>query len=199
VTPVLLLLVFSPSVLAAQARNDCRLVAQVIRTGYPAPHSEWAREYITRCGAAGGRALADRLSASRRSTDAVLLDQLTKPAARFVDGSLFETAAAIALDETASTEARVFAFRVLVHAREPGRRLTYGNLTGAPGATLGCFGVRPGFHFTADHGAPLPPNPEERIRSVSQVVYSAPTSSSDVRRAARCAQAHAERVLRRAL
>lgn len=180
-----------------QRRNNCRLAIQVIETGHPAPHRQWAREYIIRCGAAGGQALADRLSASRRSSDPLLLDQLTASAARFVDGSLFETAAVIAQDESASTEARVFAFRVLIHALEPGRRLTYGNLIGAPDATLRCFGVGPGFHFTAEAGAPLPPNPEERVRSIAQWVYSAPTSSSDVRRAARCAVAHAERAAAR--
>src|SRR5919198_688104 len=56
-----------PSAIAAQRpsevddihlRNNCRLAAQVLTTGYPAPHYGWARDIIRECDQSGGPAPA---------------------------------------------------------------------------------------------------------------------------------------------
>ena len=39
-------------------QNDCRLAAQVLETGHPAPHYEWALEFIARCEETGAPVLA---------------------------------------------------------------------------------------------------------------------------------------------
>jgi hypothetical protein len=39
-------------------RNDCRLAAQVLETGHPAPHYEWALEFIAKCEETGAPVLA---------------------------------------------------------------------------------------------------------------------------------------------
>ena len=42
----------------AQQRNACRLANQVVRTGHPAPHREWAYSVISQCEQSGPAALA---------------------------------------------------------------------------------------------------------------------------------------------
>jgi hypothetical protein len=39
-------------------RNDCRLAAQALETGHPAPHYEWALEFIAKCEETGAPVLA---------------------------------------------------------------------------------------------------------------------------------------------
>jgi hypothetical protein len=43
----------------AQLRSDCRLAAQIRRTGNPAPHREWAFDTITRCSQSGPNVVAE--------------------------------------------------------------------------------------------------------------------------------------------
>src|SRR5690349_17810761 len=48
-------------------RNDCRLALQIVETGHPAPHREWAYSLLPRCGASAGPAAVAALWNGRRS------------------------------------------------------------------------------------------------------------------------------------
>lgn len=178
-------------------RNHCRLAVQVIETGHPAPRREWALDYIRLCGTEGGRALAQALRAARQVSDTAMLGRLTAPALHMIDGELFTSALAVAADETATTEARGFSFRVLIQSIDPGRSLGYADLTELPGAHSSCAGVGAGFHFQPRTGSPLPSDAPAQVLATAQRV-AVSTAPLQVLRAARCTQAHAERILRRA-
>src|ERR1044071_7803060 len=121
----LLLLVASASCALAQAdpdsvkrRNDCRLAGQVLSTGHPATHYEWALEKAWHCpDAAAG--IASRLRASAASRDTAVLEALTRPTQRLRDGQIFAIALAIVGHNAASLEARVYAARTLLYALRP--------------------------------------------------------------------------------
>lgn len=50
-------------------RNDCRLARQVLETGHPAPHYEWAWEFIAKCEETGPPVLAALWRSSAADTE----------------------------------------------------------------------------------------------------------------------------------
>src|SRR4051812_27376125 len=70
-------------------RNNCRLASQVIRTGHPATHLQWAYSQIPACGSEGGEALAARLRELRGSRDTAAIRALTMPFATLRDRDAF--------------------------------------------------------------------------------------------------------------
>lgn len=54
-------------------RNGCRLAAQVLETGHPAPHYDWALEFIAKCEETGAPVLA---ALWRRAADTEHLNRL---------------------------------------------------------------------------------------------------------------------------
>jgi len=181
---------FSQQADSVQQRNACRLAAQVIRTGQPAPHRSWALEEIVRCGSEGGMALADAMRQHRRSVDATFLDQLTAPAATLRDANVAAAALEAVAERTASVQARVFAFRVLIDALSPGRILTYPQLTGASDVPQACFGLPASLHFQVADGAPLPSDFQTRVAAVAGDVLRDSSAPQEVRRAAACTRAY---------
>jgi hypothetical protein len=74
--PAIGALLLSSRVLSAQGvgdlegvykRNDCRLALQIVQTGHPAPHREWAYSLIPGCGATAGPAAVAALWSGSRS------------------------------------------------------------------------------------------------------------------------------------
>ena len=84
---------------AAQERADCRLAAQIIRTGHPAPHREWAYGIIPQCNLTGPSALAARWAVA---TDSLELELLTTASARLPSRIIFDASAAAAVRSTHS-------------------------------------------------------------------------------------------------
>lgn len=72
-------------------RNDCRLAAQVLDTGHPDPHYEWALEFIAKCEETGGPVLAGLWR--RPSADSADLNRLFLSSYRLRDSRI--TAAVI--------------------------------------------------------------------------------------------------------
>jgi hypothetical protein len=101
-------------------RNDCRLAAQVIETGNPAPHRDWAWQMIAFC-EPGMRVQAYRtaIHTVRTSTDPVLLARAIRPVAGFRDGELFRNVLQLAGDRGASAAARAMAFVALAAIADP--------------------------------------------------------------------------------
>lgn len=95
-------------------RNDCRLAAQVLRTGEPSTKTEWAwttAQTCQRIGAAGAAAL-QRL---RASSDTASLESLVTLSRRLADDDLLGAALEVASDAAATPAARVAALAVILY------------------------------------------------------------------------------------
>jgi hypothetical protein len=104
------------------------------------------------------------------------------------DRRLFEAAEEIALDRTASPQARVFAISALIAAVRDGFFSEYEQLVGGYGpeghVAGGCWTAVSG-RFLAQ-GTPLPPDARERAISIRQKLLADQTEPRDVRTAATC-------------
>ncbi|WP_420129098.1 hypothetical protein [Longimicrobium sp.] len=119
-------LIVAPPALTAQeeqrdvhVRNDCRLAAQIIRTGEPAPHREWAYGAIRACDQTGGPALAAAWTQTLPS-DRDRLAKLAGASRHFPTRELFNAVRAVAEDPGAGTTVRVYALGLLASFAQPG-------------------------------------------------------------------------------
>lgn len=103
--------------LAAQHRSDCRLASQVLTTGNPAPHREWALRFIGSCGSEGPTALAVQWTRARGSGEE--LEQLVRSSARLRDARLYRELRATAQDPARPPAVRVGAMLVLSRYSDP--------------------------------------------------------------------------------
>lgn len=93
-------------------RNDCRLAGQILQTGRPAPHYQWAMETIHRCPETGGEALASVWA--RPPADSAALNSLFLASYTLRDARITEAAIAAAANGGLSQLVRLSAIRVLV-------------------------------------------------------------------------------------
>jgi hypothetical protein len=164
-------------------RNDCRLAAQVVRTGHPRPHTQWAFQRIHACGTEGAAALAERLAGMRNLNDKAEWQSVTFPAFRDMrDRRMYEVSLSIATDESATEVARGFAFRNLLWLVAPSADLESFDPWNAPG--LGCIGSR--FEVYQAEGEPLPSDARDRIRAAARHAAAASSAPSAVRKSAIC-------------
>lgn len=108
-------------------RNDCRLAAQVLRTGHPAPRREWALEAIRRCDQSGPPALAEfwRRAAPSDTAELGLLFNATRD---FNDRRVVDAVAEIARLGSGSETTRIYAFALLFNYAVPGIYIDVGDL-----------------------------------------------------------------------
>jgi hypothetical protein len=181
---------------AADARyqNDCRLAEQVLATGHPAPHTEWAINYIAVCGGEiYGRATAEAVRRLRTVRDTAVLRQFWRPSHFLTDIRFYDAATEIARDRSASPEARVYAFLTLVRMSDPPRYVEYDNLVGGFFDVHGMRDVRGGCrsgrlaHAERITGVPLPPDFRKSIRGFSIAIRDDEREPIDVRTSAACA------------
>ncbi|HEU5175032.1 MAG TPA: hypothetical protein VFT96_09780 [Gemmatimonadaceae bacterium] len=92
-------------------RNNCRLAAQVLETGYPPPHRGWALDQILACEQTGGTALATvwRVAPVDRSA----LARLMYASRAMRDERVFAATAEVAEDPARPTLVRLAAMNVL--------------------------------------------------------------------------------------
>lgn len=102
-----------------QVRNDCRLAAQIIRTGQPAPHRAWALSAITRCDESGATTLAD-VWRGALPTDNDSLGQLAAATRFFPKRVILEALTAVAESRARSTASRVHAISLIAGFARPG-------------------------------------------------------------------------------
>ncbi|MDQ4078045.1 MAG: hypothetical protein M3220_17580 [Chloroflexota bacterium] len=98
-------------------RNQCRLAAQVLSTGNPAPKRDWARDYITTCTEEGPRILAEQWRAAAADTGA--LRYLVLNTGRMRDARLYEALREVAADRSRPDLARVGAMLALARYVDP--------------------------------------------------------------------------------
>lgn len=92
-------------------RNDCRLAAQVLGTGHPDPHYEWALDFIARCEETGGPVLAGVWR--RPSTDSADLNRLFLSSYRLRDSRITAAVIEAASDPALPQLMRLNAIRVM--------------------------------------------------------------------------------------
>lgn len=190
---ILLLLAVVPTQTMAQAHGDtipveqrCAEAISIAQSSPMSPEGEWAFQYIGRCGSDGGAALAALLSSNRFSADTLLLDRITWPARNFFDGQLFATSRDVALDASASVEARVLALRTLYFAVAPDRQVKYGHLARTDGAYTQCRGDAQGVGSPVTAGASLPADFGQEVADLVQQIIGDSTAPQEVQFAAKC-------------
>lgn len=189
---------FAPGNGAAQAdpdsvklRNDCRLAAQVLETGNPAPEEEWAWQTIDYCDSdLQLDVYLDAVEQASRSLDLPFIRQAMWRVYGFRDRTLFERVLDVAADEGATVPARVMAFVALAAMRDPHASPHYEGFIGG----LGEHGIPVGYcsrrtQHTAqffDAVTPMPSDFEERIDILADRIRLDTTQPPDVRSAAAC-------------
>jgi len=111
---------------AAKHRNDCRLAAQVMRTGEPPTKRDWAMGYISSCGNEGPLVLGEQWSTA--AFDEQALPKLVRSSMRIRDARLFEQLRATVADRSRPAPARVGAMLVLHRYVDPGSALWLSDL-----------------------------------------------------------------------
>ena len=174
-------------------RNNCRLARQVIETGQPAPHTDWALRQIGACGpATQGAALGSAVRRLRAETDTTVLREFWRASRYLLDGELFRASLDIAGDPGASTHARVFALLSLLHTVRFGRSADYRHMVGGFEDDAGLRRVRGGCAqiVVSDdvrlRGAPLPAGYLEQVRALVSRLRADTAAPVDVQTAASC-------------
>jgi hypothetical protein len=177
---------------SVKLRNDCRLASQVLRTGHPAPQSEWAHGMIGYCGreqwANAASAAIQRLSGS---TDERALAVEWRHLWMLRDSVVFETVRGIATDRSASAPARLWALRTLATYIDP--QGIYGALTervpNAPGGRPACISNRATGAPEFREDRPLPADFANQTRGTAETIIKDESEVPMMRAAALCVQA----------
>lgn len=176
---------------SVKLRNDCRLASQVLRTGHPAPHLDWARGMIRYCPHnQWADAVAGAISRTRRSTDERELASEWRHLWMLKDAVLLDSIRNIATDRAASVGARLWALRTLANLIDP--EGIYGAMTetnSAPGGRPVCIVSRAEGTTMSYAGRPLPLDYVERARATAARIISDESDVPTLRVAARCVQA----------
>ena len=103
--------------LAARHRNECRLASQVLTTGHPDTHRDWALNFIGSCKSDGPAALAIQwTTAAARGAE---LEGLVRSSARLRDARLYRQLRETAQDISTPPAVRVGAMLVLSRYSDP--------------------------------------------------------------------------------
>lgn len=106
---------------AARHRNECRLAAQVLRSGEPHTKRSWAIGYIASCAEEGAEVLAEQWrSAVLNQQD---LERVTRGSMRLRDARLYNGLRMAAADRSRPAAVRVAAMLVLAKYVDPGSAL----------------------------------------------------------------------------
>lgn len=111
-----------------QLRNDCRLAAQVLTTGQPAPKREWALATIPDCGGDAPAAVA--ATWRLMPADSTTLDLLVAASVHRLDARTLAAASDVAGDRGAPTATRLAALRTLASYALPGAVVSSGDVAG---------------------------------------------------------------------
>jgi hypothetical protein len=177
--------------LAAQSgdwRLSCQDAAMRVQDGTARGAArERALDLLVGCGRTGSAAVASAIRRERGSTDAKLLEHLYAFVHSPDGGPVLDAALSVAQDDSASTQARVWALLAFVQERYREMVADYEHVAGGFDEIglprNGCF---VGW-VAGDHGAShLSRSDVERVLTVASALYKDKTQPADVRSAARC-------------
>lgn len=167
-------------------RERCRFAAQIVATGHPAPHEEWAVAFVRNCGAQGASALASGFAKLRTEQDTAAIQPFVRTAVNWRDGAVGDAAQSIAGDKRATEAARAYAFYVLLRYRGRDLGTDYARLTGVGATEICTLGVMD--HPPTREGAPLSAGFQDATLALADRVAADPAEPAAVRSAARCVQ-----------
>lgn len=168
----------------AHHRNECRLAAQVLSTGHPAPHYQWALETIWRCEETGAGVLADIWR--RPPADSMALERLVFASYALRDARVTSAAAEAAAAPARPQLVRLNAMRVLVGHVEPSFMIGLRDLTQIDSDSV--RSVYPSVDHVVGRSGPVPVDAgtvAEVLRALGRL-----RADSDVTVAAAAARAH---------
>lgn len=170
-------------------QNECRFAEQTVARGQSSPHLRWSLGYLRGCGTgAQGAAVALAVRRLRTETDTAALGPYWLVSRYVLDGQLFEAAESIAIDASASPQARVFAISALFSTMNEQAFARYENLVGGfrPDGLVagGCRTLVSGRFRTT--GTPLPSDFQARVAAVRERLLADDSQPLDVRTAATC-------------
>lgn len=169
--------------------GNCARAAQALRSR-PSRADGWALRLAPRCGAAGGRALAQAIQTVSTSRDSAFTTSVLAAGIHFDDADLFQAHLRTAGDATATPAARVLALRNALSQISPVQFLFDAADMAEHGA--GCMPSR----FSHGHkaqGDVLPSDAARQLELVAARVAESDREPSSVRMAAQCAAAKAVR------
>ena len=188
------------STLAAQqvSAPDCDRAASAVSRGRVAPTDEWAFGALSSCGPAGARALATGMAYYRAETNVAALEDYMTQVDNWRDQTIFESALALANNDAATVQARVFAVRHLMLLLEPQLLLTYDGLVRKADTTetrdmvvwqrVGCTAQMVSAPHGSLKGAPLPADYKARIADTFRSLFGDSKAPAPLRNAANCAR-----------
>lgn len=183
---------------AVKHRNECRLAEQVLTTGHPAPHREWARGYIPSCGLdAWGRTAAAEIDRMRREPESPEMGRAWNGLWLLHDANVFRVLMDIATDRSASEAARKRALLTLNAYVRPNESLTGNDFSQplvpvSPRSDPCRRGWASGRQARYD-GVPLPPNYASTIAALVARLRVDTTEPVVIQRIATCMGEHSSR------
>lgn len=168
---------------------DCRLAVQVMTTGHPAPHLEWARSLMGYCGRgtwAGAASAAIRRL--RTSTDAAELSREWRHLWLLRDADVFDAVSEIAADERSSVPARLWALRTLANYIDPEGSYILEPRLGPSGEVDACIANRSAGSTDLHVAKPLPTDFAAHARDLARAIGNKPAEPVPVRAAAWCVE-----------
>jgi hypothetical protein len=197
-TAILLVTALVSSPLAAQTvsdsvrhRNDCRLAEQVLDTGRPAPHRDWARQVIHTCDASvWGRAAGGEIKRLASSSDTALLGATWGLLHLLRDSVAIDAALEVASSKSSDPTARLYALAGLFQMKNRRSGWTTEELvtlfyTGVP-ARRSCVGPVYGGIPVLYMGVPPTPDWREQITALGEELRHDMSEPAAVRQAGTC-------------
>lgn len=111
---------------AVKHRNQCRLAAQVVRTGHPQPHRSGAIEYVAHCENEGPVVLAEQWQTLGGGGQD--LEDLVFSSKRVRDNRLYQALSRTAADRSRPAAVRAGAMLVLVKYVDPASAIGFSDL-----------------------------------------------------------------------
>jgi hypothetical protein len=175
-----LLAVLAPTSVAGQqwspplapTPEECARAQSYVRDTGPSPERKPAMQYLARCGAQGGVALAEELRALRGVSNSGTLVREYADLARILDGAVLRAALDLAADRAATPESRIIAFKLLISYAD-WRQVSLPFSSFLPGNARVLASQD---HFGRSDGAPLP---ADWLTSAVAVVEAVAASSEE--------------------
>lgn len=165
--------------LAAKHRNDCRLASQVLATGHPHPHREWALRYIASCEHEGPLALAAQWE--RSDATGSELEIIVRSSARLRDARLYRKLGQTAEDRSKPSAVRVGAMLVLSRYTDPRNGIWLTDLVPPdPIRRIPLIGSSASHFAQVDGGEPVGPVASEVLTLLDGIAAARQTESAEV-------------------